>query len=79
MLRYLLLSLLAFISAFAAKPAPPPDEVLAWGKAAQQAALSFLPVVVALELVESISREKVRQVLKKRAPASPQERVEHSA
>ena len=35
--------------------------------------------VVKLDLVDSISREKVRQVLKKRAPTPSQEAVEHPA
>ena len=58
MVRYLLLSLLAFILAFAAQPVPPPGDVLAWSQMAQQAALVCLPVLLVLVLLVEIERRR---------------------
>ena len=58
MLRFLLLSLLAFVLAFASQPAPTSGEVLAWGEAAQQASLIFLPVMLTLGLLADLERRR---------------------
>jgi hypothetical protein len=57
-LRYLLLALLAFVLAFVARPAPPPGEHLAWTRAAQYAAATFLPVVLTLVLLAEVEKRR---------------------
>jgi hypothetical protein len=57
-LRYLLLALLAFVLAFVARPAPPPGEHLAWTRAAQHAAATFLPVVLSLVLLAEVEKRR---------------------
>jgi hypothetical protein len=58
MLRYLLLSLLAFVLAFASEPVPPPGEVLPWGEMAQQAALLFLPGMLVWVLLAEVEKRR---------------------
>ena len=53
-----LLSRLAFVLAFASQIAPPPGEGLAWGEAAQQAALVFLPTLLVLALLAELERRR---------------------
>jgi len=57
-LRYLLLALLAFVLAFVTQPPPPPGEAMNWGKAAQQAVLTFLPTVSILVLLAELERRR---------------------
>lgn len=57
-LRYLLLALLAFVLAFVSRPAPPPGEHLAWNRAAQHAAATFLPVVLTLVLLAEVEKRR---------------------
>jgi hypothetical protein len=58
MLRFLLLSLLAFVLAFASNPPPLPGAVMAWGDAAQQAARAFLPLMLTLALLAEMERRR---------------------
>ncbi len=58
MLRFLLLSLLAFVLAFAAVLPPTPGEAFRWGAATEVALVTFIPVVLTLGVIAMLERRR---------------------